>query len=67
VEESLLEAIHAIEAATGKRPKRIEMPDGEILVKFAGVEILCSSSMAGYLMYFSPTAQASRRYISGKT
>ena len=49
MEEGFYKAIMVIEAVTGKRPKRIEMPDGKFLVEFAGVELLLNASQAGYI------------------
>jgi len=49
MEEGFVKAIYAIEAATGKRPTRIEMPEGKFLVQFYGVDFLLTASQAGYL------------------
>lgn len=48
MEEGILKAIKAIEAATGKKPKRIELDGGLYMMKFHGVEILMTASQCGY-------------------
>lgn len=50
MEEGLIKAILAIEMATGKKPRRIEMDRGCYLVKFHGVDVLLTMSQAGYFM-----------------
>lgn len=39
-------AIEQLTEAFGKCPKRIEMPDGKLIVLYRGVEFLVNSSMA---------------------
>lgn len=48
VEEGFIKAINAIEAAIGRKPKRIEMENGTHIIKFHGVELLVSSTTWGY-------------------
>lgn len=48
--EGFTDAIYAIECETGKKPSRIEMPDGAHKVKWHGVDLYVSASMAGYIM-----------------
>lgn len=35
-----------VEAATGKQPTRIELPNAEHCIRFYGIELWCDSSLA---------------------
>ncbi len=54
MEEGFIKAIHAIEKATGKKPKRIELEGGVHLLTFHDVEFLVTASRWGYFFIKFP-------------